>query len=264
MLGLRLAPDGPKRFLQEVPRLRDHDGVLVTRRAVSSAQRPVDGPGRRGRIQRFSGSQRQRRSSDRGLTIVYYGDGKGKTTAALGAVLRAVGQGWRCAVIQFIKGSWPSSERVAIPRYLRDLVTIEAGGRGFVGIVDDRLPRSAHKKQARELFQKVQRMFKGWRGGVGSRYGAGGKQRAHLLPTAYGPLPQLVVLDEILDVVEFGFLSEAEVVRLIKARPVHMHLILTGHKKFPKVLATADLVTRMAKEKHPYDQGFLAVRGVDY
>lgn len=187
------------------------------------------------------------RSADRGLTLVYYGDGKGKTTAALGTVLRAVGHGWRCVVIQFIKGSWPSSERVSIPKYLHDLVTIEAGGKGFVGIVDDRLPRAVHRRQARAQYRKVLRSFREWKGG-----------RELTL------LPRLVVLDEVLDTVEFRFLTQADVVRLMHAKPAHMHLILTGHKKFPRILAAADLVTNMQKEKHPFDKGFLAVRGLDY
>lgn len=202
-------------------------------------------------------------TSDRGLAIVYYGDGKGKTTAALGAVLRAVGQGWRCVVIQFIKGSWPSSEREAIPKYLKDLVTIEAGGKGFVGIIDDRLPKSEHKKQARTLFKKVEGMFKEWER-VASSEQPVGRNTKHLLATGYWPPPRLIVLDEILDAVEFEFLSETDIIRLMKEKPEKTHLILTGHKKFPKILAAADLVTRMTKEKHPYDQGFLAVRGLDF
>lgn len=190
-------------------------------------------------------------TTSRGLTIVYYGDGKGKTTATLGAVLRAAGQGWRCVIIQFIKGSWPSSERVAIPRYLRDLVTIEAGGKGFVGIVDDRLPKSAHKKQARALFREVKQRFAIW-------------HQAWKKPELQPRPPHLVVLDEILDAVEFGFLKQEEVVSLIRSKPEHMHLILTGHKRFSKILAAADLVTHMKKEKHPFDWGLLAVRGLDY
>ncbi len=207
---------------------------------------------------------RRPRVPTRGLVIVYYGDGKGKTTAALGAVLRAVGQGWRCAVIQFIKGSWPSSERVSIPKHLGKLVTIEAGGKGFVGILDDRLPKAVHKREARKLYREALRRFR-----VGKKEARRRKQgqRQSLAgpPAPDSRLPtQLVVLDELLDAVEFGFLSEAEVVRLIKAKPARTHLILTGHKKFPKILAAADLVTRMTKEKHPYDEGFLAVRGLDF
>lgn len=207
----------------------------------------------RDRKGRLSRPRPRLRASDRGLTIVYYGDGKGKTTAALGAVLRAVGQGWRCAVIQFIKGSWPSSERVAIPKYLKPLVTIEAGGKGFVGILDDRLPKAVHERQARALYRDALRRFRMWR-----RARATGARRGR------STRPRLVVLDEILDALEFGFITQAELLKLMKAKPEQMHLILTGHKKYPRILAAADLVTRMTKEKHPYDQGFLAVRGLDY
>jgi cob(I)alamin adenosyltransferase len=192
-----------------------------------------------GRRRVVRSARRRLRASDRGLTIVYYGDGKGKTTAALGTVLRAVGQGWRCAVAQFIKGSWPSSERKSIPAYLSRLVTITAGGKGFVGILDDRLPKAAHKRRAREMYREAGTLLK--KKGL-----------------------RLVVLDEILDAVEFGFLSEDEVVRLMEKKPRDLHLLLTGHKRFPAILRAADLVTRMQKEKHPYDKGFLAVRGVDY
>lgn len=238
------------------PKTRVSDPTALSHSAEASRDEKLRG---------VSGSQRRLRSSDRGLTIVYYGDGKGKTTAALGAVLRAVGQGWRCVVIQFIKGSWPSSERAAIPKYLRDLASIEAGGKGFVGIVDDRLPRSEHKKQARVLFRKIEKLFREWSKAGGRSKEAGDRtSKASLLPPAASRLPRLLVLDEVLDAVEFGFLSQAEVVRLIKNKPAQLHLILTGHKKFPKILAAADLVTRMTKEKHPYDEGFLAVRGLDF
>lgn len=206
------------------------------------------------------------RSSDHGLVIVYYGDGKGKTTAALGAVLRAVGQGWRCAVIQFIKGSWPSSERVAIPKYLKRLVTIEAGGKGFVGILDDRLPRAEHKKQARALYRDVVRRFRAWERELGSKNNELRDRRGtvSIIHHSQFVIPRLVVLDELLDAVEFGFLSQDEVVRLMRAKPAQTHLILTGHKKFPRILSAANLVTRMRKEKHPFDKGHLAVRGLDY
>ncbi len=209
-------------------------------------------------------SVRMSRTPDHGLVLVYYGNGKGKTTAALGAVLRAVGQGWRCAVIQFIKGSWPSSEREAIPRYLKKLVTIEAGGKGFVGIVDDRLPRSVHKKSARTLFRKVAEMFRTWNKETRNRKHGTDGRRTPQIPHLPSPIPRLVVLDELLDAVEFGFITQTDVVRLLRQKPPHLHVILTGHKRFPKIFAAADLVTRMTKEKHPYDKGYLAVRGLDY
>ena len=232
--------------------------MLVTKESGIRNPESGTGPVERGRV------RRSLRASDQGLTIVYYGDGKGKTTAALGAVLRAVGQGWRCVVIQFIKGSWPSSERDAIPKYLRKLVTIEAGGKGFVGIVDDRLPKLEHKRQARRLFQKVQKLFRKWNKESGIRNKARRRSARFLIHDSKFMIPKLVVLDELLDAVEFGFITEAEVVHLVRQKPSFLHLILTGHKKFPKILAAVDLVTRMKKEKHPFDKGWLAVRGIDY
>lgn len=179
------------------------------------------------------------RINNGGLTIVYFGDGKGKTTAALGAVLRATGEGWKCAVYQFIKGPWPSAERESIKKYLPKLATIEAGGKGFVGIMGDKLAKDEHEKMARELFKKVLEKIK-------------------------NKSLKLIVLDEILDAVELGFIKENEVIDLIKQKNTDTHIIITGHKKCSRIFAVADLVTEMKKIKHPFDKGFLAVRGLDY
>jgi len=179
------------------------------------------------------------RANNSGLVIVYYGNGKGKTTSALGAVLRATGEGWKCAVYQFIKGPWPSAERVSIKKYLSKLATIETGGKGFVGIMGDKLAKVEHEKTARELFKKVLEKIK-------------------------SKSLKLIVLDEMLDAVELGFIKEKEVVDLIKQKPASMHIIITGHKRYPKIFAAADLVTEMKKIKHPFDKGFLAIKGLDY
>lgn len=183
-------------------------------------------------------AQKKYHINDKGLTIIYYGTGKGKTSAALGAVLRAVGEGWKCAVYQFIKGPWPSAEREAIKKYLPKLATIEAGGKGFVGIMGDKLAKEDHKTQARKLFEKVLKETK--------------KDF------------KLIVLDEILDAVELGFIKEKEIIDLIKQKNTDMNIIITGHKKYPKIFAVADLVTEMKKIKHPFDKGFLAIKGLDY
>jgi len=174
-----------------------------------------------------------------GLTIVYFGDGKGKTTAALGAVLRATGENWKCAVFQFIKGPWPSAERESIKKYLPNFATIETGGKGFVGIMGDKLAKEEHEKTARKLFEKVLKATK--------------KKNINL-----------VVLDEILDAVELGFVKQKEVVDLIKNKNLNMHIIITGHKKYSQIFAAADVVTEMKKIKHPFDKGLLAVKGLDY
>jgi len=177
--------------------------------------------------------------NNKGLTIVYFGNGKGKTTAALGAVLRATGEGWKCAVYQFIKGPWPSAERESVKKYLPQLATIETGGKGFVGIMGDKIAKEEHEKMARELFNKVSEVVK-------------------------NKDLKLIVLDEILDAVELGFIKETEVVSLIKDKSSDIHIIITGHKKYPKIFSAADLVTEMKKVKHPFDKGFLAIKGLDY
>jgi cob(I)alamin adenosyltransferase len=201
-------------------------------------------------------------TAKKGQTIIYYGDGKGKTTAALGAVLRAVGYGWQCHIYQFIKGPWPSGERVTIPRNLKDYSVIEAGGKGFVGIMGDNLPKEIHKEEAQKLFAKAK-----------ERIGYQGRQvvrqvlilgTTKLSPDPRPVMPRLIVLDELLDAIELGFVSQKEVLQLIKTKPDDVHLIITGHKKFPSIFATADLVTEMRKIKHPFDKGFLAYKGLDY
>lgn len=202
------------------------------------------------------------KTSERGQTIVYYGNGKGKTTAALGAVLRAIGHEWPCHVFQFIKGPWPSGERDAIWKKLKDHVTIEAGGKGFVGIMGDDLPREVHKEEARKLFDRAKKEigFKGQR--IIRHVLILGTTK--LSPDPRPQTPRLVVLDELLDAVELGFISQKEVIDLIKTKPDSVHLIITGHKKYPRVFANVDLVTEMKKIKHPFDKGFIAIRGLDY
>lgn len=202
------------------------------------------------------------KTSTKGQTIIYYGDGKGKTTAALGAVLRAVGYGWQCHVYQFIKGPWPSGERVTIPRNLKDNAVIEAGGKGFVGIMGDTLPKEVHKEEAQKLFTRAKEK-------IGIR-GQNNVPKVLILgttklsPDPRPQLPRLIVLDELLDVIDLGFVSQKEVVQLIKTKPDDVHLIITGHKKFPSIFNVANLVTEMKKVKHPFDKGFLAQKGLDY
>jgi cob(I)alamin adenosyltransferase len=197
--------------------------------------------------------------NDNGLTIVYFGNGKGKTTAALGAVLRATGEGWKCAVYQFIKGPWPSAERESIKKYLPKLATIETGGKGFVGIMGDKLPKDAHQKSARALFERAISNFQ-----LPPLRSTNSTGQAISNKISNTKSLFLLVLDELLDAVELGFIKESEVVMFIKNKPKNVHLIITGHKKYSKIFAAADLVTEMKKIKHPFDKGFLAIKGLDY
>jgi cob(I)alamin adenosyltransferase len=174
----------------------------------------------------------------RGLVLVNTGDGKGKTTAALGTVLRAVGYGHRCLIVQFIKGSWLYGEIKSMKR-LEPEVEFYRMGRGFVGIVDDNLPREAHEKAAGEALEF---------------------SRERLASGDY----RLVVLDEVFVAVTLGLITVADVLRLLDVRPPQTTLILTGRGAPPEVIERADTVTEMREVKHAFRKGILAQRGVDY
>lgn len=174
----------------------------------------------------------------RGLLAVYTGDGKGKTTAALGLCVRAVGYGHRVAIIQFVKGSWHYGEKDGIKR-LAPEVSFEALGKGFVGIMDDQLPREVHEQAARDTLAEARRVM---------------EEGEH----------QIVILDEVNVALDLGLLSTAEVLAAVKARPVNMHVVCTGRGAPKALVEAADLVTEMREVKHPYRQGLLAQRGFDF
>lgn len=170
-----------------------------------------------------------------GLLIVYTGDGKGKTTAALGAVLRAWGHGLRVCVVQFIKserGRWGevrAAERLGLPWYTL--------GEGFVWDPD-------HQEDARL------KALDGWR-----------TAQALISSEDY----DLVVLDELTYLFKFGWLSEEDVLAWLQVHKAPtLTLIVTGRDAPPALLAAADLVTEMRAVKHPFDAGVAAQRGLEY
>lgn len=174
----------------------------------------------------------------RGLLAVYTGNGKGKTTAALGLCVRAVGYGHRVAIIQFVKGSWHYGELDGIKR-LAPEVTLEALGKGFVGIVDDKLPREEHERAAAETLAEARRLL------------AAGEH-------------QIIILDEVNVALDLGLLSVDDVLDAVKARPAGMHVVCTGRGAPARLIAEADLVTEMKEIKHPFQEGMLAQRGFDF
>ncbi|WP_437571052.1 cob(I)yrinic acid a,c-diamide adenosyltransferase [Sorangium sp. So ce542] len=170
----------------------------------------------------------------RGLVIVYTGHGKGKTTAALGMVFRALGRGMRVAVVQFIKGKWKTGERLfaeTIPG-----LTFLVMGRGFTWESDD---LSRDKAAARAAFQEAAALI------------GGGEQ-------------DIVVLDEITYALHYGFIAEDELLEALRARPPHVHVVITGRNAPDALVALADLVTEMRPVKHPFEQGMKAQIGVDF
>lgn len=174
----------------------------------------------------------------KGLIIVYTGPGKGKTTAALGAALRAVGQGLKVLMVQFIKGSWHYGELDAAEMLGRDRFSILPMGRGFVKI-------GAEKPDPED----VRLVEEAWR--FASEKIAGGDH-------------DLVILDEINYAISYGMLDPAKVVESLRKKPEMVHVILTGRNAHPTIVDIADTVTEMRQVKHAYEKGVMAQRGIEY
>lgn len=182
------------------------------------------------------------------MLYIFTGNGKGKTTAALGAAMRAVGEGKRVLMVQFIKGPWKSGEDVA-RIILQDNPSTSSGspafrlvkmGKGFVGILGDSLPRAEHERAAEEaLAYAKQEMESGtW---------------------------DIVILDEVNNAMQLKLIAEESVLAFVKESAGKVeHLILTGRDAPEGLIAMADLVTEMRDLKHPYEKGVKGKRGLEY
>ena len=173
-----------------------------------------------------------------GLTIVYTGKGKGKTTAALGLALRATGYDKKICMIQFIKGSWHYGEMDSTKK-LEPGFEMVAVGKGFVGIIDDKSPKEDHEKVAKEAIK------------ISNEKIQSGKY-------------DIVILDEINYAVNLNLISVDDVLKLVKAKPDDIDLVLTGNYAKEEVVEIADLVTEMKEIKHPFQKGIKAKKGIDF
>lgn len=176
--------------------------------------------------------------TESGLIIIYTGRGKGKTTAALGMILRAIGYDHRVCMIQFIKGSWHYGEMNSSKK-LEPNFELLAVGKGFVGIIDDKSPRDEHEKIAKEAVRLSKEKIS-------------------------SGIYDLVVLDEINYAIKLNLISLDEVLELIKIRPNKTSLVLTGNYAKPELIEIADLVTEMTEIKHPFQKGTKAKKGIDF
>ncbi|MCS7316509.1 MAG: cob(I)yrinic acid a,c-diamide adenosyltransferase [Bryobacterales bacterium] len=173
----------------------------------------------------------------RGLLMVFTGDGKGKTTAAMGSALRAIGHGMKVLMIQFIKGTWHYGELDAA-RLLGGALEIRPMGRGFLK-PGQSTPDPQHIEAARQALAAA-------RSAIESR--------------GY----DMVILDEINNAVDYGLLDIAEVLETLRLRPPEMHVICTGRNAHPRLIEEADLVSEVRAVKHPFDKGIRAQRGIEY
>ncbi len=192
------------------------------------------------------------------MLYIFTGNGKGKTTAALGQAIRAVGEGKRVLMVQFIKGPWKSGEDniKVILNEVKDLgdpsvVTLPQDdkrgffklvkmGKGFVGIMGDKLPREEHEKAAEEALDYARKEIESgnW---------------------------DIVILDEINNAISLNLISKNKALELIDfSKDKLEHFILTGRDAPQELIERADLVTEMKDIKHPYDKGVKGKRGLEY
>lgn len=172
----------------------------------------------------------------RGITAIFTGDGKGKTTAALGVVARSLGYGWKCRMIQFIKGTMQSGEHALAERLAPNLEIIQTG-LGFTWLPD--ASSEDHERNAQEGIELAEQSL------------ASGEYA-------------VIVLDEILYAITASLVTVEQVEHLIDIRPKHIHLILTGRGAPDRLIEKADLVTSMQCVKHPMQKGISAQKGMDY
>jgi cob(I)alamin adenosyltransferase len=173
----------------------------------------------------------------RGLIIVNTGPGKGKTTAAMGTALRAVGQGMRVLMLQFLKGSWHYGELDAV-QVFGDKFVMKQMGRGFVKVGAEK-PDPEDVRMVEEAWSEAEAAI------------------------ASGTW-DLVILDEINYAISYGMLDPAKVVEGLKKKPDMVHVILTGRTAHDSLLELADTVTEMRQVKHAYEKGVMAQRGIEY
>jgi cob(I)alamin adenosyltransferase len=169
---------------------------------------------------------------------VYTGKGKGKTTAALGMALRAVGYNHKICMIQFIKGSWHYGEMTSSKR-LEPEFELTAIGKGFVGILDDKSPIEDHKKMAEEALKIAKEKIT-------------------------SKIYNLVILDEINYALNLGLINLQDILDVIAARPDDVNIVLTGNHARDEIIEKADLVTEMREIKHPFKSGIKAKKGIDF
>lgn len=173
------------------------------------------------------------------MIYIFTGNGKGKTTAALGSAMRAVGEGKKVLMVQFIKGPWKSGEDEAYKKLTPDFLLVKRG-KGFVGILGDILAHEEHEKAAEEAltFARGEAESKKW---------------------------DIIILDEVHNAIQLGLIKKEKVFEFVQyAKGKVEHLILTGRDAPQELIDLADLVTEMKDIKHPYYDGKKGKRGLEY
>jgi cob(I)alamin adenosyltransferase len=172
---------------------------------------------------------------EKGLLMVHTGAGKGKTTAALGMAIRAIGHGQRVGIVQFVKGAMATGEKTVFDAF-PDLAEFKPMGEGFTWDTQDRARDIA---VAREAWEEVKRMIA-------------------------DPAYAMVIADELNIVLRYDYLPVEEIVAVLAARPAMKHVVVTGRNAPDALIEAADLVTEMGQVKHPFRAGVKAQAGVEF
>jgi cob(I)alamin adenosyltransferase len=171
----------------------------------------------------------------KGLLMVHTGEGKGKTTAALGLAFRAIGHGHRVCIIQFIKGAWETGE-LFTAQLLADLIEFHVMGKGFT-------------KKSDDIKEDAAMAQKGW-----------SMAKEKILSKNF----RMVILDEMTYPLDYKMIPEAEVIEFLKNRPEGVHVVITGRKATAALKAAADMVTEMKAVKHHYKDGITSQKGIEF
>ena len=177
---------------------------------------------------------------EKGLLIVHTGKGKGKSTAAFGLVVRALGNGMKVGVVQYVKGKWQTGERGVLEKF-PEQVEIRTMGEGFTWETQD---RARDIRAANNAWDVSRQMIEASRGD--------------------DPKYDMVLLDELNIVLRYGYLDLAEVVEFLSNKPETLHVIVTGRNAKPELIEAADLVTEMTMVKHPFRAGVKAQKGIEF
>jgi cob(I)alamin adenosyltransferase len=172
---------------------------------------------------------------EKGLVIVHTGKGKGKSTAAMGLAVRAIGNGMKVGIVQFVKGVWETGERVVLDKF-PDLCVIKAMGEGFSWETQDRERDIAAARHAWEMAKEM----------------------------INDPSYNMVILDELNIVLRYENLPLDEVIEVLQNKPEMLHVAVTGRNAKDELIDVADLVTEMTQIKHPFRSGVKAQVGIEF
>ncbi|MDA0996965.1 MAG: cob(I)yrinic acid a,c-diamide adenosyltransferase [Proteobacteria bacterium] len=172
---------------------------------------------------------------EKGLLIVHTGKGKGKSTAAMGLAVRAIGNGMKVGIVQFVKGAWSTGERAVLEKF-PDLCVMKAMGEGFSWETQDRKRDVAAARNAWEMAKEM----------------------------IHDPSYKMVILDELNIPLRYDNLEITEIVDALKNKPADLHVVVTGRNAKDELIEIADLVTEMTQIKHPFRSGVKAQIGIEF